>query len=544
MPQSQLRRSVLVLGLAALALPVAITAQVREVVSKEVSVGRTEATLRLEFADEGELEVSFEDGDVLVNDEVVGSFEPGGELEAAWRVLLGEAVALDDGPLSQMLLDWTVPANLAGELADVAREIDRALEEALEVVEIRIDADEGSVSVSIGDQSSLVEVLLNSVGRLGLLEDALEGLDANVRVHFDEDVVVPEGSVVEETLVVIEGSLRVEGEVEGDVIVVGGTLDLREGGRIRGEARIADTRVVRNEGDVARGIVDLLEDERDLEAELRLRLRDEIEEEVRDDLRNELRSIGRGEDSFSIMAPFRPVVRAVGGIAEKIVTILILALLGAVALALAGENVDVIAETAKRSPTRSAMVGFAGTILLLPVWLLGTVALAVSIIFIPVAIAWLPLFPIAACLAALVGYLAVARNTGEWLADSEYPWTGWIRKSNPWLTMLGGLVGLMLAFVVAHVISIAPFLHFFSGLLAFAGVVITIIAVQIGFGAVLLTRAGRRREWTPYDPDAAWEAAMSVNVEDEPVPSGGPKGRSGPNEADSKVDHGEDGDDA
>ena len=210
----------------------------------------------------------------------------------------------------------------------------------------------------------------------------------------------------------------------------------------------------------------------------------------------------------------RPVIRGVSGVAEKLFTILILGLIGAGVLAFAGDNLDVISETARRSPGRSAMVGFAGTFLLLPVWILGTVALMVSIIGIPVAIAWLPLFPLAACAAAVIGYLAVARNTGEWLADSSVPWTGWIRKSNSWVTMVGGLVGLMLAFIVAHVISIAPFLGFFSGLLVLAGCVITFIAIQIGFGAVVLTRAGRRREhWSAGDPDSAWEAAMNVDVD-------------------------------
>jgi hypothetical protein len=170
------------------------------------------------------------------------------------------------------------------------------------------------------------------------------------------------------------------------------------------------------------------------------------------------------------------------------------------------------------------MVGVAGTFLLLPAWILGFVALVISIIGIPVAIAWLPLFPLAAVLAAVVGYLAVARNTGEWLADSNYPWTGWIRKSNPLITMVGGLVGLMALFVAANVLSIVPFFGFVTGLLLFAAVIVTFLAVQIGFGAVLLTRAGRRREsWATFDTDEAWEAAMNVEVE-EPVDVGGADG--------------------
>ena len=107
-----------------------------------------------------------------------------------------------------------------------------------------------------------------------------------------------------------------------------------------------------------------------------------------------------------------------------------------------------------------------------------------------------------------------AQNAGEWLADSNWPWTGWIRKSNPIFTLFGGLLGLSFAFLVGHVVSIAPFLGVFSTLLFAIGGLLTFFAMQIGFGAVILTRAGRRREYAGYDPDAAWEAAMDVDVDD------------------------------
>jgi hypothetical protein len=208
-------------------------------------------------------------------------------------------------------------------------------------------------------------------------------------------------------------------------------------------------------------------------------------------------------------------VRAVGGVLENLVAILVLALVGAAVVAFGGDKIDVIAETARRSPGRSAAVGMAATVLLIPIWVMGFVALLVSIIGIPVAIAWLPLFPLAACLAGIVGYLAVARNAGEWLADSGYPWTHWIRKSNSLVMMVGGLVGLMLLFVAANVISMAPFLGFVTGLLVAAGCIVTVLAVEVGLGAVILTRAGRRREhWSAYSADEAWEAAMRVDLED------------------------------
>jgi len=511
-----LRRAVLALGFAALVLPFGAEAQLRTIVTKNVSASSSGATLELEFADDGTLEIAFDDGTIFVDGSAVGSYDPGDELDTAWRSLLGEAMVLENGELAAMLEAWSVPSELTGRLADGAREIDDAIEDALLDVDIRVEADGGSVSISINDESSLIELLVNSVGNLGILDDALAGLEDDFRIHVEEDVVIPSGSIVEGTLIVIEGTLRIEGGVEGDVVIVGGALDMRGDGYIAGEARIADARILRNNGEIRGGIVDVLESERDYETEIRSRLRDEIREEIRDDLRTEIRNVARFEDhSFSVLAPFRPVIRGVGGIMEKLLAVFLLGLLGAGFIAFAGDNVDAIAETARRSPGRAAMVGVAGSFLLIPVWLLGAVALAVSIIGIPVAIAWLPIFPLAAVLAALLGYVAVARNAGEWMADSSYPWTGWIRKSNSILTLVGGLLGLSALFIAGHVISMAPFLGMLSGLLFVLGGIVTFLAMQIGFGAVLLTRAGRRREYTAASgADAAWEAAMNVDVEE------------------------------
>ena len=547
MHRFRFRSGLTAVAVGVLLLPLALGAQLREVVSKVVAVGPSEAALRLEFADDVRLDITFDDGTVRVDGEVVGSFESGDDLDAAWRSLLGQAVALEDGPLTEMLSDWTVTADLAGELADVAREIDRALEEALRSVDITVSGDEGTVSVSIGDGSSLLRVLLSSTSRFGLLEQALAGLDGDFTVHVAEDLVVPAGATVEGTLIVIQGDLRIAGAVDGDVIVVDGTIELLEGSHISGEVRLADARIVRNLGTVEEGVVDVLEDERDLEAEILSRLRLELEDEFRSESRNVAR---RGADDgrgFSgLMAPFAHVGRGVSDLFQNLIAVFVLGLIGAATIAFAGDNVEAVAETARRSPGRSAMVGLAGTLLFFPAWILGTVALTVSVIGIPLAVAWLPLFPLAACAAAVMGYLAVAHNTGEWLADSEYPWTGWIRKSNPIYTVFGGLLGLMFAFMAANVTSIAPFLGFLTGLLVFAGCVVTFIAIQIGFGAVLLTRAGRRRErWsTPYDADAAWEAAMEVDVEDVESAAANEADEAFQEEADEALQEEEEGDDA
>jgi hypothetical protein len=499
------------LSLVALALPLGarshLHAQLRTVLSKEVSVGRSASALRLELDGGDRVAIDFENGSVEVNDESVGSFVLGGDLDTAWRALLAQAVALDDGPLAAALVDWTPPAALAGDAAAVARAIDQALDDALSGPTAQVDAAEPSVE--IGDGAALVRLLLDRDGRLELLDDALEGIDDDVRVEVAVDVSIGADETVAGDLVVIEGNARIEGEVEGDVVVVGGSLELLEGSVVEGDVRLADARLLRNQGEVEGNVIEVRNEEPVFE-ELRRSIREEVIDEVRDEMRDEMREA----ESRPLMGPFRRVASGVGGVVENFVIVLILGLIGAAVIAFGGEKIDVIAETARRAPGRSAAVGMAGAILLIPVWVLGFVALVVSIVGIPVAIAWLPLFPIAACLAALVGYLSVARNAGEWLADSDLPWTQWIRKSNSLITMVGGLLGLMALFVAANVISIAPFLGFLTGLLVVAGVLVTIAAMQIGFGAVIITRGGRRRDYARYSADEAWAAAMKVEVDD------------------------------
>src|SRR5688500_18932911 len=159
MPVSRLANAFLGMGVAALALPLGgyselhaqLRAQARAVVSKEVSVGRSESALRLELDGGETLAISFENGSVLVNDEPVGSFVAGSELDAAWRELLSQAVALDDGPLASALVDWTAPAALTGDAGTVARAIDQALEGALTNVNVQTVSLGDSISFSMGD---------------------------------------------------------------------------------------------------------------------------------------------------------------------------------------------------------------------------------------------------------------------------------------------------------------------------------------------------------------------------------------------------------
>ena len=192
-----------------------------------------------------------------------------------------------------------------------------------------------------------------------------------------------------------------------------------------------------------------------------------------------------------------------------LISFLILSLVALGVVYFAKDNLEVVADTARRSPMRAGMVGMAGAFLVLPTWLLGAVALVISVVGIIALPFWLLLFPIAVALGAGLGFLAAAKNIGEWVAAREINGLEWIQPTNTFYAVITG-VGTLLAFsVAANMLDIVPFFGFFSGLIAMLGSMIAIAALLVGFGAVLLTRGGREIEFygggDPFGDTPVWE---------------------------------------
>ncbi|MGD2069062.1 MAG: hypothetical protein PVI57_10350 [Gemmatimonadota bacterium] len=501
--------------------------EVAEVVSKEIAVSRDEASLRLELADGEELEISFEDGRVEVDGEDLGASDDA--LEEAWRELLGRAVALDDGPLARALIDWEpVGSDAASE--GLGSRLDAALERALQRRVVARDEEKSSVT----GMATLVRLLGRS-DRLGELAFALDDLDIDeLAIHVDEDVTVEPDEELDGTLLVVDGDAEIRGSVDGHVVVVGGTLRTFDGSRIGGDVRLSNARLERDGGTIDGVVRELEGDAIDAQIEARLREAEERVQEAREEARaatERVRVVSTRDDGF--WSPLRTIGRSVGrgvaGILQTAVAFLVLSVLGGLAVMLGRDNLEVVARTARRSPGRSAAVGLAGAFLSFPAWVLGIVALSITIIGIPVMIAWVPLFPLAVALAAVMGYFAVAMNAGEWLARKRYPYLDWIRSSNPYTLVVGGTVGLLAAFLFANVVTLfGPMLSFLRGLLVAAGVVMTVGASLVGFGAVLLTRAGRRPEYwggaggsDPFDDPWDWDPTPAPSQPTRPTGSSG-----------------------
>lgn len=515
------KRTVLAWALPLLVLlPGGLEAQLRTVLSNEIAVSGREAALRLDFENHEVLTIALSEGEVLVDGDQVGSYTRGDALDLAWRSLLGQVISLDDGPLSRALNDWTPPGELTGISAEVAAALDLALEDALALPEEVQDPVPGAeISLTLGDEGSLLGALLSRTGALQGLAEALQAVSVNnFTLRIGEDVEIEAGEELAQSLIVVDGDLDLRGTVLGDVVVTNGTVRLWDGSRVTGDLRVADGHVEAMGGEVEGSILDLDTGGLvELDAAELENLREELTRDIRRDLRSSMEKERRSSPSF-FFSTFGNIGRAVGGLMENLLTLLVLVILGVLIVHFGKDKLEVVATTARRAPAQSAMVGLAGGFLLIPVWILGVVALAVSIIGIPVLLAWVPLFPIVVAIAALLGYVAVARNVGEWVADQEYKGLEWIRGSNIFYVVVAGLAALMVPAIAASAIRILG-LGFLHGLLTFVASAITFAAIAIGFGAVLLTRGGRIRPYAAYYEfeEELWAEETAASPSEEPT---------------------------
>jgi hypothetical protein len=154
---------------------------------------------------------------------------------------------------------------------------------------------------------------------------------------------------------------------------------------------------------------------------------------------------------------------------------------------------EVVADTASESFGRSLVVGLLGQLLLLPtlaMLIVGLVFTIVGILLLPFAIL---AFVVAVCVAALGGYLAVAHAIGESVSRRRMANGAFVRSPNAYGYLFTGLVGLLGLWAAAALFGWAgPVVYVFRA----AAFVATWLAATVGFGAVLLSRAGLRDAFT------------------------------------------------
>ena len=318
---SRLVAPLLLLGV----LPVHAIGQAREVVSNELAISQREASLHLEFSDDGTLEIALRDGSVIIDDDVVGSYERADALDTAWRSLLGEIVSLADGPLGEALRNWDAPPSLASAESDLARLMDQALKEALTPTDTPATTDRATsaVDAAVPDLGVSLQALLSRSDIFSGLGDALDAVDLlSSRIQIGEDVLISADETIEGTMVVIDADVTVEGRIEGDVVVVEGSIRVRDGGQVTGNIRLVDSRYEGVDESRLDGRVIRIESDDD-EVE-RLSELGDLEDRIRDEIRSELRREFRG------FSPIRTVARAVGDVVGNVMALLVISMLALV----------------------------------------------------------------------------------------------------------------------------------------------------------------------------------------------------------------------
>ena len=229
--------------------------------------------------------------------------------------------------------------------------------------------------------------------------------------------------------------------------------------------------------------------------EIRRELERGLREELRDELRNEIRVEfqDRGWSDSWGGSWWRHFTRGFGGVLSTLMTYAILVGLGFLAVFFGRTYLEAIADTARHQTLRSGLVGLAGSFLVMPAYILGLLALAISIVGIPLILVFAPLFPVAVVLAALGGYLAVAHGAGEALAERRFTGPDWFTRANSYYYVITGVGLLLVLFLASHIVTMAgPWLGFLEGLLKFMAIMLTWAAFTVGFGAFLISRGGTR----------------------------------------------------
>ena len=445
-----------------------------EVLSHSVALSNREATLELELAGNKTRTISLRGGHVYVDGAVAGNYAPGGTLDRSWRRALADGADLDTRALLVALRAWRT-SGLTGDEVAARSHLDDALKgldaRALptHAVAIATTRSEPVLAQAPGNAAIRLQDLaaLDSIGhQLDAMEDAGPDVAEAIRrapVRIG-DVTLGQGQRIEGDLVVYHGGADVFGDVGGSVVALYGDVNLHRGAHV-GRNAVSVGGTVHNDGATVDG---------------------DVRTFTRDDLQHHAAEA----------APARPAPSAIDRVFTDVRDVLAVfvafAMLGFGTVFFGRRYLEVVADTATHSFGRSFVVGLLGQLLVLPTFAM----LCVGLIFTVVGILLLPFaavaFVIAAILAVVTGYLAIAHAIGETFTRRRMAHGAFVRAPNAYGYLFTGLVGLLGLWAAAALFGfMGPVVLVFR----VAAAIVTWLAATTGFGAVLLSRAGLRESF-------------------------------------------------
>jgi len=311
------------------------------------------------------------------------------------------------------------------------------------------------------DLHRIGELDVTIVGRLEDLEEDGISKKRNEVVKFGGDVRVEKNEKIVGSVVVFGGDAYIAGSVTEDVVVLGGDLIIEETADIRGSA-------VCFGGDI----------EKMAGAKIG-------EQEV---------SLGSFPFGMTIHPFFVYGDEGVGrfmrrgiGLFTDIVLLGLLLLLGAGTIFFFPNALDRVEGAVDDNLFKSGFVGLLGEILVLPLFLIVTVVLCVSIIGIPLLFLVIPLGLLGLVAACCLGYIGVGMFAGRKLGASKS-----IKMTSRYRVMILGIIILLAFNILTTVVGLTGSLGLLEVLFCAVGGIVTYLATTIGFGAVIMTRFGTR----------------------------------------------------
>lgn len=285
---------------------------------------------------------------------------------------------------------------------------------------------------------------------------------------------LPAGSVASEPIVVIGGTATIDGRTEDDVVVIGGTLRVGPTAVIRGDAVSVGGEMIVDPSAEITGQVDetvVLWPDFDF-------------------------GWGALPEAWWAAASFGATLLRLG----------IVLMVSLLVTWLAPDWSDRIGSRLSDAAGSSLFLGIAAQLLFVPVVIVVSILLLVSIIGIPVLFLGLPIFFAAAALVWTAGFAGVVGRLGARLRGQRPG-----RSSSPTLDLLTGFAAVSALTVIAHFMTLGPW---WTDPMSFgaraAGFVVEWTVWTMGLGAALTSFLGRRSDVPPAIPIIAAPAPSAM----------------------------------
>lgn len=341
---------------------------------------------------------------------------------------------------------------------------------------------------TLGDEADWILRLsyLDADDRRDLFEDIERSRSSRRiggRLEIGDSVTVDADETIARDVVAIGGSARIQGEVRGTVVAVGGDVELGPTAFVNRDVVVIGGTLRRAPG---------------------ARIGGEI---------HEIGWRGFNIGDWSERRAFGdfwpgPLLGAVVGLTSTLGRLAILSLFALLVVLLGREYVDVVGSRAAAEPLKAGAVGVLSQLLFLPLLVITIVMLVVTIIGIPL-LALIPFVLLGLMIVGLVGFTAVAQRIGR-LVAGRFGWA-----AGPYGTTFTGIVVVLSPVLVARLAGLAGGPTFGLG---FAGAIFEYLVWTVGFGAVAISWLGGRR---PASPPGGYRPPSPDAGYGQPAPAGG-----------------------